>query len=160
MPYITKVTALFLILYFLKCSSYFFGILITAALQYFNLFFALLAERQDSPNECPDYDTKLHWMVRLQSWSLGRKLSTSLLLPLFLGPLRPGLIVPARVVPLGQIELFNHFQKIFFSYLKPYSCVQSSFCCNLKNKANQRPKYCKLLTYSTIFKKNVNACVQ
>ena len=46
-------------------------------------------------NECPGYDTKMHLMVRQQSWSFGEW-----------GV--PGVVIPVRVPSMGQIELFNH----------------------------------------------------
>ena len=46
------------------------------------------------------------------------------LLPLLSGPLWPG-VVPITFSSMGQIELFNHLQRIIIiSYLKSYNCVQ------------------------------------
>ena len=47
----------------------------------------------------------------LKLWRMWGTLS----LPLLPGPLGPGVVVPARVLSMGQIELFNHLL-----YLKPF----------------------------------------
>ena len=66
---------------------------------------------------------KLHLIVRIQSWSLGMLSNPST--PLFLGSLLPRVVVPVRVLSLGQIELFNHLLRIIIiGYLKLCSCMQ------------------------------------
>ena len=47
-------------------------------------------------------------------------------LPLLLGPLYPGVVVPIQVLFPGQIELFSHLLRVIFIiiYLKSYHCVQ------------------------------------
>ena len=57
-----------------------------------------------SSNECPRYDNKQsdgEAPVRLKLWGMWSTLS----LPLLLGPLRPGVVAPDRVLSIGQIEL-------------------------------------------------------
>ena len=61
--------------------------------------------------------------IRWCPWALGKWSTTEL--PLLAGPLRPEFVVTDRVRSIGQIELFNHLQRIvIIYYLKPYSCVQ------------------------------------
>ena len=55
-------------------------------------------------NESPKYDTQRRLMVRLQLWGIG---STSSL-PLLPGSLLTEVVVPDRVLSMGQIELFDH----------------------------------------------------
>ena len=65
----------------------------------------IAADGLDSPNECPGYDTKQsddEASVMLELW---RMQSTSL--PILLGPFWPGVVAPGRVLPIGQIELFD-----------------------------------------------------
>ena len=52
---------------------------------------------------CPEYNTKLHLMVKLQIW---RVWSTFLLL-LFSGSLCPGVVAPVRFSSMEQIFIFN-----------------------------------------------------
>ena len=74
-------------------------------------------------NNYPGYGTKLHLMVKLQSWNF-RKYGIEEL-QLVPGLLWPGTVIPVPVPIKCQIELDNHLQKIIIiSYLKPYSCVQ------------------------------------
>ena len=58
------------------------------------------AEGQDSPNECPGYDTKQsdsEATVLLEIWGM-RSTPSLLLLP---GPLWPGVVAPDRVLSMG-----------------------------------------------------------
>ena len=62
------------------------------------------AEKLDSPNECPKYDTKLsdgEAPAMLELWGMQSTPS----LPSFPSPLRPGEVEPNRVLSMGQIEL-------------------------------------------------------
>ena len=72
---------------------------------------AVSLEKGKSPRatkkQCPEYDTKLHLITRLQFWSSGRVWSTSLL-PLTPGLLGPGVVVLVRVSSIGQIDLFKN----------------------------------------------------
>ena len=56
-------------------------------------------------NECPGYDTKPSdgEAPVLEPWGMWNTYS----LPLFLGPLWPGVVVPVRVPSMGQIELVS-----------------------------------------------------
>ena len=66
-----------------------------------------LAKRKDSPpykKGCPEYDTKLHLMVRLQFWSWSTPS-----LPLLLVLLSPEVVVPVRIPCISQIDLFNKY---------------------------------------------------
>ena len=49
-------------------------------------------------------------------WELWGMLSASSL-PLFPSPLWPGMVIPVKVLTMGQIELFNHLL-----YWKPFNC--------------------------------------
>ena len=66
----------------------------------------IFAEELDPTNECPRYNTKPSdgEVLVLDRWGMR---STSCL-PLLLGSLLPGVIVPFRVPSIGQMELFNH----------------------------------------------------
>ena len=72
------------------------------------------------PNECLGYDTKLHLMERIQSWSFRESGVPLPLLPLLPGLLCPGVVVPVMVLSMGLIELFNHSL-----YLKPFNRAQT-----------------------------------
>ena len=64
------------------------------------------AEEWDSLNECPEYDTKQsggETPVMLELWGMQ---STSSL-PALPGPLWLGVVVPDRLLSMGQIELFD-----------------------------------------------------
>ena len=65
-----------------------------------------LRNLNNSPKECPRYDSKLSDSLApvLELWGMWR----TRLLPLLPGPLWPRVVVPQRVPCLGQIELFNH----------------------------------------------------
>ena len=65
------------------------------------------------PNECLGYGKA----PVLELWGMWSTLS----LPLLPGSLLPGVVVPVRVLSMGQIELFNHLL-----YLKPFNCVQAN----------------------------------
>ena len=67
--------------------------------------------------ECPGYDSKPTEgeTTVLELWKIGINSS----LPLLLGPLRNGWIVP--VLSMDQIEFDNHSL-----YLKPFNCVQTN----------------------------------
>ena len=65
---------------------------------------------------CPGYDTKLSLIMRLQSWSFGMRGTPSLSLP--------GMVVPVRVLSMGQIELFNDLLRIII-YLFIYKFIHS-----------------------------------
>ena len=59
-----------------------------------------------SPNECPGYDTKQsddETLVMLEFWGM----RSTRLLPSLTGPLWYEVVVPDRVLSMGQIELFN-----------------------------------------------------
>ena len=64
------------------------------------------AEENDSPNECPRYDTKQSdGEVPVMQGLWGMRSTPSLLsLP---GPLWPTVVAPDRVLSMGQIELFD-----------------------------------------------------
>ena len=67
------------------------------------------AEGNDTPNECPDYDTKQsdsEVPVMLELWGMQ---STSLL-PSLQGLLWSRVIAPDRVLAMGQIELNRGFE--------------------------------------------------
>ena len=67
----------------------------------------IYAERWDSlPHKCPGYSTKLSdgETPILELWGMW----TTPSLPLLPGPLWSGVAVPARVLSLDQIKLFNH----------------------------------------------------
>ena len=57
-----------------------------------------------TPNKCPGYDTKLHLMVWLQSWSFG-KCVVAFYCYYSIGPLCPTVVVPVRVLSMGQTDL-------------------------------------------------------
>ena len=61
----------------------------------------------------------VRWWALLKVW-----ISPSLLL--LSDPLWPGVVVPIRVLSVGQLEQFNHLLRfiIIINYLKPYNCVQ------------------------------------
>ena len=63
---------------------------------------------QDTPNECPGYDTKLsdrEASVMLELWGM----QSTPLLPSLPGPLYLRVVAPDRVLCMGQIELFLTF---------------------------------------------------
>ena len=63
--------------------------------------------RSHPPNKCPGYDTELHLMVRLQSWSFGE---CGVLLHCHYSQVHSlEMVVLVRVRSMGQIEMFNHF---------------------------------------------------
>ena len=56
------------------------------------------------PNECPGYDTKQsdgEASVMLMLWGMW----STPLLPLLLGPFRPRMVAPDRVLSMGKIKL-------------------------------------------------------
>ena len=62
--------------------------------------------QSDSPNECPDYDTKQsdgEAPVMLEFWGM---LNTPAL-PSLPGPLLPGVVALDTVLSMNQIELFD-----------------------------------------------------
>ena len=63
--------------------------------------------KNPSPNEFLEYDTKLHLMVRIQSWS-SRKCRVPLHCYYYQVYSEPEVAVPAKVSSMGEIELFNH----------------------------------------------------
>ena len=64
----------------------------------------------------------MRWGSSLGAWGIWSASS----LPLFSGPLWPGVVVPVRVLSMGQIELFNLLIGIIIiNYLKLYNCVQA-----------------------------------
>ena len=68
--------------------------------------FLISAEGLDSPNESPGYDTKQsdgEVPIMLELWGM-QSISSLSSLP---GPLTPGQVAPDRVLPMGQIELFD-----------------------------------------------------
>ena len=68
-------------------------------------------------------DTKLHLMVKLQFWRSGecKVFILDNLLQLLPGPLKPIIVVPYRILSMGQIELCENYNyKI--KYLNPYNC--------------------------------------
>ena len=80
--------------------------------------------KKPEPCKCPGYNTKLHVMVKLRSWSLGLILIT-LSLPLLPGPLSYGLAALVRISSRSQIEYFNYLLRIIIiGYLKPNNYVQ------------------------------------
>ena len=63
-----------------------------------------MAERSDFPDESPGYDPKQsdgETLVMLELWGMQSTPS----LPLLPDPLRPRVVVPDRVLSIGQIEL-------------------------------------------------------
>ena len=65
-------------------------------------------QRRKSPllrKKCPGYDSKLHLIARVQSTELWERWITSSQL-LLLGPLKPGVDAPDRVLSMNQIEMF------------------------------------------------------
>ena len=67
---------------------------------------SLSAEGQDFPNECSVYDTKQSdgeapGMLKLYG------IQNNISLPLFPGPLLPGMVAPKRVLCMDQIQLFD-----------------------------------------------------
>ena len=72
---------------------------------------------------CSRYNTKLYLQWGSISGFWGMQCTPSL--PLFSGLLWLRVVVPVRVPPISQIELFNHLQRIIIiRYLKQYNCVQ------------------------------------
>ena len=68
-------------------------------------------------NECPGYGTKLSDEAPvLELWEMLSTPSLSFLT----GPLGPRVIIPVRVLYMGEIEIFNDLL-----YLKPLNCVQT-----------------------------------
>ena len=64
------------------------------------------AQQEDSPNECPGYDTKQsdgEASVMLEPWGM----QTTPSLPSLPGPLRLRVIAPNRALSMGQIEVFD-----------------------------------------------------
>ena len=61
----------------------------------------------------------------LELWGM----SDTLLLPLLPGPLWPNVVVPVRVLSMGQTELFNHLLD-----LKPFNCMQKIINIELNSK--------------------------
>ena len=59
-----------------------------------------------SPSECLGYDAKQSDGEALVMLEL-RRMPSTLSLPLLLGPLWPGMVVPDRVLSMGQIECFD-----------------------------------------------------
>ena len=74
----------------------------------------LRRDKTPTHNECPRDDTKLHRMVRHQSWSFREwgkfPILQSSLLP---GPLRSGLVVPIRIQSMGQSFTKDHYYLLF-----------------------------------------------
>ena len=69
--------------------------------------------------KCKGYETEPSdgKALVMELWGIWSTLS----LPLLLGPLWPGVVVPVRVLSMGQIELFNNLL-----YLKPLKCMQTN----------------------------------
>ena len=68
-------------------------------------------------NNCPGYDIKSDGEASVvELWGMW----STPLMPLFPVPLWPRVVVPVRVLSMGQIELFNHLL-----YLKSFKCVQT-----------------------------------
>ena len=57
---------------------------------------------------CPEYDTKLHLMVRPQFWRSGEMWRTPSL-SLLPGPFLSRVVVPVRVPYMGQIDVFKNY---------------------------------------------------
>ena len=53
----------------------------------------------------PRYDTKLHLMMKLQFWGMWSTPS----MPLLLGILSPGLVIPVMIQSMDQIDLFENY---------------------------------------------------
>ena len=88
------------------------GLYVTYILNYFSWFFYVKL----SYNKHPDYDTKLHLVVKLIFWSSG-ECAIILLLSLRPGPLWPRVVVPVRVPSVSQINLYTVIYKITLNYV-------------------------------------------
>ena len=65
------------------------------------------ASKETAHNAFSRYDTKLHLIMRLQSWKF-EGCGVPLSLPLLPGPLWPWVVVSVGVLSMGKIEPFNH----------------------------------------------------
>ena len=66
----------------------------------------IFAERQDSPNKSPTFDTKQHdgeAPVMLELWGMQSTFSLRLLT----SPVWSGVVAPDRVLSMGQIVVFD-----------------------------------------------------
>ena len=81
----------------------------------------LCREVSTHSNECSEYDTKQSdgQAPVLELWRMWSTPS----LPLFSGPLWPGVVALVCVLSMDQIELFN-----LLLYLKPFNCMQTNEC--------------------------------
>ena len=78
----------------------------------------LFREVIPQPNEYPGHDTK----QKLLPWNFGKKCSDPSM-PLFYGPLSPGLIVHTRVPSMGQIDII-----IIILFLWEFSHQCNGYC--------------------------------